>query len=127
MMSQAIRISERWIGRKALVRISGRILSSSAAGRLLTRVRRALRGGARDLTIDLDGLASIDCSGIGALLLCQQDAERHGAVLRVASARGPIRRMLAISSLLERLERGGFPGKSPRRGAGQDVPLWVPV
>ena len=127
MMSQAIRISERWMGRRAQVRISGRILSGATAGRLLSRVRAALHSGMRELTIDLDGLMAIDCSGIGALLLCQQSAERHGAVLRVARVRGSIRRMLALSSLLERLERGGFPGKSARSGAGQDVPLWLPV
>ena len=127
MMSQAIRITERWMGRKAQVRISGRILSSATAGRLLSRVRKALQSGMRELTIDLEGLMAIDCSGIGALLLCQQDAERHGAVLRVARVRGPIRRMLALSSLLEGLEQGAFSGKSSRRGAGQDVPLWVPV
>src|SRR6266581_424848 len=121
MMSQAILISERWMGRKALVRISGRILSGAAAGKLLSRVRAALKRGMRDLTIDLAGLAAIDCSGIGALLICLQDAEQHGATLRVARSRGPIRSMLAQSSLLDVLERGALPGKDARRGAGQDV------
>ena len=127
MMSQAIQISERWMGRRAQVRISGRILSFSTAGRLLSRVREALRRGIRDLTIDLAGLTAIDCSGIGALLICLQDAERHGATLRVARSRGPIRSMLAQSSLLDVLERKSLPGKDPRRGAGQDTPLWAPV
>jgi anti-anti-sigma factor len=127
MMSQAIRISERWMGRKAWVRISGRILSGAATGRLLSRVHAALRRGMRDLTIDLADLSAIDCSGIGALLLCLRDAERHGATLRVARSRGPIRSMLAQSSLLDALERGAQPGKVGRRGAGQDVPLWAPA
>ena len=126
MMSQAIQISERWMGRRALVRISGRILSGSAAGRLLSRVRAALGRGMRELTIDLAGLTAIDCSGIGALLICLQDAERHGATLRVARSRGPIRSMLVQSSLLDVLERGSLPGKDARR-AGQDAPLWVPA
>jgi len=127
MMSQAIRIRERWMGRNARVRLSGRILSSATAGRLLSRVRSGLQRGIRDLTIDLGGLTAIDCSGIGALLLCLRDAERHGAILRVARIPSPIRSMLALSSLLEALERGGFPGKAARRGAGQDVPLRVPA
>ncbi len=126
-MSQAIRISERWMGRKAWVRISGRILSGAAAGRLLTRVHAALRRGMRDLTIDLAGLAAIDCSGIGALLICLRDAERHGATLRVARSHGAIRSMLVQSSLLDTLERGAQPGRVARRGAGQDVPLWAPA
>ena len=125
MMSQAIRISEKWIGRRAMVRINGRILSGSAAGRLLSRVRAGWRRGMRDLTIDLAGLAAIDCSGIGALLSCLQDAERHGARLRVTRSRGPIRFMLAQSSLLDVFERGSHPGKSMRRGEGRDVPLLV--
>ena len=127
MMSQAIQISERWMGQRAQVRLSGRILSGSAAGKLLSRVRTMLRRGMRDLTIDLAGLTAIDCSGIGALLICLQDVERHGATLRVARSRGPIRSMLAESSLLDILERGSLPGKDPRRAAGQDAPLWVPA
>jgi anti-sigma B factor antagonist len=127
MMSQAIQISERWMGRKARVRISGRILSGSAAARLLSRVRAALGRGMRELTIDLAGLAAIDCSGIGALVICLQDARRHGASLRVSRSRAPIRSMLARSSLLDVLERGTLPGKDPRRGAGQDAPVWVPA
>lgn len=127
MMSQAIRISERWMGRKAWVRISGRILSDAAAGRLLSRVHAALRRGMRDLTIDLSDLAAIDCGGIGALLICLRDAERYGATLRVARSRGPIRSMLAQSFLLDAFERGALRGKVARRGAGQDVPLWAPA
>jgi anti-anti-sigma factor len=125
MMSQAIRISERWMGNRAVVRLSGRILSGAAAGKLLARVRAARRRGMRDLTIDLAGLSAIDCSGIGALLVCLQDAQRRGARLRVTRGRAPIRSMLAHSSLLQVLERGGSPGKSSRRGAGQDIPLLV--
>jgi anti-anti-sigma factor len=122
MMSQTILIREQWTGRRALVRISGRILSGATAAGLLQRVRAALARGTRDLTIDLAELASIDCGGIGALLLCLQDAARHGATLRVARSRGPIRTMLALSSLLAVLEQGGLPGKEARR-AGQDAPL----
>jgi len=121
-MSAMIQIRGRSEGRRAWVRISGRMLSGAAAGRLLKRVRAALAGGIRDLTIDLAGLAAIDCGGIGALLLCLQDAARHGATLRVARSRGPIRSMLALSSLLPLLEAGGLPGKQARR-AGQDAPL----
>src|SRR2546421_10277429 len=109
MMSQAIQISERWMGRRALVRISGRILSGAAAGRLLSRVRAACARGMRDLTLDLAGLSAIDCSGIGALLVCLQDAERHGATLRVRRSRPPIRSMLARSSLLDVLRRRPAP------------------
>jgi anti-anti-sigma factor len=121
-MSRMIQISGRSEGRRAWVRISGRMLSGAAAGRLLKRVRSALASGIRDLTIDLADLSSIDCGGIGALLLCLQDAARHGATLRVARSRGPIRTMLALSSLLPLLESGGLPGKDARR-AGQDAPL----
>ena len=123
MMSQAIRISENWMGRRGRVRVSGRILSGAAAGRLLSRVRESLARGMREMTIDLAGLSAIDCGGIGALLLCLQDAERHGAVLRVTRSRAGIRSMLAQSSLLEVFEGGTLPGKRSSRGAGQDVPL----
>ncbi len=122
MMSRTIQIMERSTGRRALVRISGRILSGATAAGLLRRVRAALARGMRHLTIDLSDLDSIDCGGIGVLLLCLQDAARHGATLRVARSRGPIRTMLALSSLLPLFEQGGRPGKEARR-SGQDAPL----
>ncbi len=144
MMSQPIRISEKWMGNRAVVRLSGRILSGSTAGRLLSRVRAACKRGMRELTIDLlsrvraackrgmreltidlAGLTAIDCGGIGALLVCLQDAERSGATLRVTRGSAPVRSMLAQSSLLDVFERGGLPGKHTRRGAGQDTPLLV--
>ena len=124
-MSQTIQIRERWRGRRALVRISGSILSGAAAGKLLRSVRAALARGIRDLTIDLAGLSSIDCGGIGALLLCLEDAERHGATLRVARSRGRIRSMLALSALLNHLERGGMARTGVERLARRDVPVLV--
>jgi anti-anti-sigma regulatory factor len=125
MMSQAIQISERWLGSRGVVRLSGRILSGAAAGRLLSRVRAACRRGLKELTIDLAGLSAIDCGGIGALLVCLQDAERNGVTLRVTRSPDSIRSMLARSSLLEVFERGGAPGKPVGRGAGRDIPLLV--
>ena len=116
MMSQAIHISERWMGNRAIVRLSGRILSGATAGRLLSRVRAACRRGMRELTIDLAGLSAIDCGGIGALLVCLQDAERNGATLRVTRGRAPIRSMLAHSSLLDVFERGGLPAEAQFEG-----------
>ncbi len=124
-MRQTIQIRERWTGRRARVRISGRILSGAAAGRLLRSVRAALARGMRDLTIDLAGLSSIDCGGIGALLLCLQDAARHGASLRVRRSRGRIRSMLALSSVLNLLENGALPGQKTHRRSGQDAPVLV--
>src|SRR5712691_11593050 len=113
-MRQTIQIRERWTGRRALVRISGRILSGAAAGKLLRSVRAALARGMRDLTIDLAGLTSIDCGGIGALLLCLEDAAR---------SRGRIRRMLALSALLNHLERGGLARTGAERLSRRDVPV----
>ncbi len=124
-MRQTIQIRERWTGRRALVRISGRILSGAATGKLLRSVRAALARGMRDLTIDLAGLSSIDCGGIGALLLCLEDASRHGATLRVARSRGRIRSMLALSAVLNHLEQGGLARTGAGRLAGRDVPVLV--
>ena len=124
MENTAIQVSES--GRKATVRISGRILSGAMAARLLARVRAALKRGIEDLTVDLAGLGAIDCSGIGALLACLRAAERHGATFRVARSHGSIRFMLARSFLLEVFEGGGLPGKEGS-AAGQDVPVWAPA
>ena len=126
-MKSIIRISEGRAGGRALVRISGRILSGAAAGRLLRSVRAALARGRRDLTIDLAGLAAIDCGGIGALILCLQDAARCGATVRVARTRGRIRSMLALSALLDPLEKGRLASEGMRRLSGRDVPLLIPA
>ena len=126
-MKSIIRIREGRVGGQALVRISGRILSGAAAGRLLRSVRAALARGRSDLTIDLAGVSEIDCGGIGALILCLQDAARCGATVRVARSRGRIRSMLALSALLDPLEHGRLANDGTRRPSGRDVPLLVPA
>ena len=125
-MRQAIRISERRSGERAVLRVAGRLMAGVRAERILRRVRRVLEGGARDLTLDLSAVRSIDCGGIGLLVLCRDAAMRLGARLRVAGTAGPIRTMLVLSDLLDPLENGertDDPEPAHRRRTGQDAPV----
>ena len=125
-MRQAIRISEQRSGERAVLRVAGRLMVGVRAERILRRVRRVLDRGARDLTLDLAAVRSIDCGGIGLLLLCRDAALGRGARLRVSGTAGPIRSMLVLSDLLDPLERGeraDHPESAQRRRVGQDAPV----
>jgi anti-anti-sigma factor len=70
--------------------ISGRL----NLGNLLQSVEHSLHNlinsGVRKLVIDLTGLTSIDSSGVGMLVGCGGQMDRHGGQVRVAGAHGSV-------------------------------------
>ena len=105
------------------LKVTGRLTAGRGVEELFRRVGRLVARGARILTLDLRSLRLIDCSGIGLLVRCQEAARRRGAILRVAGARGPVRTMLRLSALLDRLEAGVHESQDVRGRSGHDAPL----
>lgn len=91
-------------------------------------MRCLLNDGMRRIVIDLSDVPFVDCAGIGTLILCLKEARRRGGELRVRHCRGPLRRMLSMSALLEELE-GREPAVGPASWtSGRDVlPLLLPA
>lgn len=112
---------------RAVLEIQGPLAAGSGTREILRRVRRLLNGGMRRVVIDLSRVPFVDCAGIGTLILCLKEAKRRGGDLRVHHCRGPLRRMLTLSALLDPLQ-GREPGAAPASwGRGRDVLPLLPV
>jgi anti-anti-sigma factor len=73
---------------------------------LRSRVESLLRGGARQLVLDLSGVADIDASGVGELVhLCKTVAAVGGA-LEIGPTSPRVRRVLDVAGVLELLTEG---------------------
>jgi anti-sigma B factor antagonist len=62
-------------------------------------VARAIRAGKIELVVDMSELRSLSGGAMGALLLGQSDAERHGGSLKLAAVPESIRKALEASGL----------------------------
>jgi anti-anti-sigma factor len=64
-------------------------------------VMRALKAGQWCLVIEMSDLESLSGGAMGALLLKQSEAERHGGSIKLAAVPEPIRTILSSSGLAE--------------------------
>ena len=62
-------------------------------------VASAIRSGNVELIVDMSEVRSLSGGAMGALLLGQSDAERHGGSLKLAAVPDPIRKLLEASGL----------------------------
>jgi anti-sigma B factor antagonist len=77
--------------------VTGEVDLESAA-ELRRRLLRAVH--AHDLVVlDLSGVTFMDSQGLGVLIRADAEARARGAVLHVAAASRPVRRLLALTQL----------------------------
>lgn len=73
---------------------------ADGAGNLVADVTRAIAGGAATVTIDLEGLAYIDPTGLRALATAVETARAAGAALRFERARPAVYKALHVARLV---------------------------
>ncbi|MCZ6696358.1 MAG: STAS domain-containing protein [Acidobacteria bacterium] len=105
-MTHRLKIREVRERSRGVLEIRGPLAAGSGTREILRRVRCLLNRGIRRVVIDLAGVPFVDCAGIGMLILCLKEARGRGGELRVRHCRGPLRRMLELSALLEPLQGG---------------------
>lgn len=79
-------------------------LDRATAGRLVEIVGALAVPGTARVRLDLADLDFIDAAGLAALLQIHTSLHRHGGRLRLVRARPLLRRMLAVTSLLDALD-----------------------
>jgi anti-anti-sigma factor len=91
-------IEERRAGIRGLVGMSGD-LDFTAAPRFGDAIDRLLEARAHELWVDLRKLASIDSTGLAALIGARRRADAAGAKLRLVVERGPVRDVLELGRM----------------------------
>jgi anti-sigma B factor antagonist len=82
--------------------ISGRLTLGNLLQSVESEIRELIDGGARKLVIDLSGLSTIDSSGVGTLIVCNEHLDRLGGRMRIAGAHGSVAKIF-ITIHIERV------------------------
>jgi anti-anti-sigma factor len=82
-----------------LVELHG-ILRAPADMTLCERVEALLRGGQRQIVLDLAPLSAIDAAGVGELIRAYNMATGAGGVMRIARAKGRVGHLLEVAGVL---------------------------
>ncbi len=83
-----------------LVRVDAPLFFANTAF-LLQTVRGLLSEGTRAVVLDCSGIGSVDASGVGVVAELAEELELAGIELWLASARGPVRDMLAHGGVVD--------------------------
>lgn len=87
----------------ALVSLAGE-LDLTVAPLLDAALSHVLDDGMRCVLLDLDALEFCDSSGLGALLRASRRVREAGGTCVVAAARGPVQRLLDLTSMEQTLQ-----------------------
>lgn len=93
-------IRKRQIGRIVVLDLQGAIAGRDSADALVTAVKRLTRSGTRTVIANLAGVASIDLSGLGALLDASQALRAVDGSLTLTAVTRRINDFLVITRLL---------------------------
>ena len=85
-------------GDRTVVRVGGDV-DAYTAPHLRAQLFALLRGGAKRLVIDLEGVEFLDSSGLGVLIAVRRRLASNGGSVCVVCTREPICRIFRITSL----------------------------
>lgn len=83
--------------------LTGELDVLSVSG-LRTAVARRSVDGCSSVVLDLEGVTFIDCTGLSALLACQQEVAASGGTFRVAALSAAVSRVVELTGTAARLE-----------------------
>ena len=88
----------------AVIHVTGRMTGLDTPGQLKEQVLDALRGGERNIVINLAQVSFVDSSFIGELVSCCLAAARNNAVLKLACPVRRVQELLTITRLSQVIE-----------------------
>jgi anti-anti-sigma factor len=80
-------------------------LDVATAPKLGSAVDAAIKGGARDVLLELHEVTFLDSSGIREIVRGRKELEEQGGRLMVEGASGAVQQVLEVSGLLDALSR----------------------
>ncbi|WP_435741703.1 STAS domain-containing protein [Nocardioides sp. SYSU DS0663] len=88
--------------------VTGELDVLSAAG-LRGEVSRRAREGFSSVVLDLEGVTFLDCTGLAALLACEEEVSSSGGTFAVGPSSVAVRRVVELTGVAGRLA-GAVPG-----------------
>ena len=82
-----------------IVAFSGQLVLGGAGHGVERILSRLIAGTSRHVIFDLAGLTDIDCAGVGLIAHWAGELKRRGGMVSIASAKGMVRKVLAVVHL----------------------------
>jgi anti-sigma B factor antagonist len=83
--------------------VTGELDVLSASG-LRGAVQRRTKDGCSSVVVDLDGVTFIDCTGLSALLACQQEVAASGGTFSLGALSGAVARVIELTGVAGRFD-----------------------
>jgi anti-anti-sigma factor len=96
-----MQIKVRQSGAIPILDVSGRLTIGEPSEHLHQALESVVKGGARNVIVDLNGVPQIDSSGISALVRISIKLTREGGALRLICKPGRVRDALTVTRLVE--------------------------
>lgn len=96
-----MQIKVREAGAIPILDVSGRLTIGEPSEHLHQALESVIKGGARNVIVDLNGVPQIDSSGISALVRISIKLTREGGALRLVCRPGRVRDALTVTRLVE--------------------------
>lgn len=96
-----MQIKLRESGSVPILDVSGRLTIGEPSEHLHQALEAVVKGGARNVIVDLNGVPQIDSSGISALVRISIQLSRAGGGLRLVCRPGRVRDALTVTRLVE--------------------------
>jgi anti-sigma B factor antagonist len=94
-------ITVRDSGTIPIIEVRGRLTIGDPSEQLHDALEEAVKGGARKVIVDLNGVPQIDSSGISALVRISIKLTREGGAFRLICRPGRVRDALTVTRLVE--------------------------
>ena len=94
-----VHMTTRPRGQVTTISISGSLTRSQGVGVLCEKTWELILTGCRWILIDMAGLSSIDCFGMGDLITALTTARDAGGDIKLVNVGDPIKRMLQLTRL----------------------------
>jgi anti-anti-sigma factor len=96
-----MQINVRESGSVPILDVKGRLTIGDPSDQLHQALESVLKGGARNVIVDLNGVPQIDSSGISALVRISIKLTREGGALRLVCRPGRVKDALTVTRLVE--------------------------
>lgn len=96
-----MQIKVRQSGAIPILDVSGRLTIGEPSEHLHQALESVVKGGSRNVIVDLNGVPQIDSSGISALVRISIKLTREGGGLRLVCKPGRVRDALTVTRLVE--------------------------
>jgi anti-anti-sigma factor len=103
-MVAALEIVERRRGHVTVVELTGRLVADDGATSFTNRISSLVASGSVDLVVNLERVTYIDSGGIGALVSMYLHVVRRGGRLKLLRPGDRVRRVLAMTRLVDVFE-----------------------